>query len=701
MNLGFLTPLMLLGLAGAAVPIAIHLIGRRRARIVKFAALDFLLASKRRTARRLQLRERALLIVRAAVCVALALAVAKPFTSCDRPGPSVVRGPQAAVLVVDDSFATGYRLEGRTLLARELEEAARVVAQLGPEAEIALVRASEGADDPSELTRDQLRLRDRLADLEPTARPADLSRALARAAQLLAGSSHAHRTIFLFSPVPATALTDTTPPWGPDGPALVAVDIRGPTPLPNLAVTKIRAEPDAGPSNRGIAVTAELANFGGEAAVGVGVSLRLGDRVVARGTVDLPAGQRAEKRFLAVLPPDVRATDAAIELDGDNLPADDVRWQRVELRDQIHVLLVDGDPRTTRYEDELFYLEAALRPGDRDDAGIDLTTVTADELAGVDLGGHDVVVLANVPALAQDRASALGVWVAAGGGLLIAPGDNYDAAAYARTMRALLPGEPRDPVDLRWGAPAEEQASRALHLEKWDTDHPVFAPFPADAPELRLASYRKVILLGPTPDTGERKVLARFSDGAVALVESAIGKGRALLYCSTLDRDWNDLPIHAGFVPFALETVRHLARKHERTGASDMLVGRGVPLPTTDLKKLEVRTPDNRTTVFEGERLEGRSQIRFSATDAAGIYRIVGTDKAGVAHERDELAFAVNLDPRGSDLRPAPAGALPKSGTGTASAPASTERRVELWHAVAAILLLLLLIESILLQRAR
>ena len=33
-----------------AVPIAIHLIGRRRAKVVRFAALDFLLASKRKTA---------------------------------------------------------------------------------------------------------------------------------------------------------------------------------------------------------------------------------------------------------------------------------------------------------------------------------------------------------------------------------------------------------------------------------------------------------------------------------------------------------------------------------------------------------------------------------------------------------------------------------------------------------------------------
>src|SRR5262249_10126462 len=109
---GFLAPLMLVGVLALAVPIAIHLIGRRRARVVKFAALDFLLATKRRTARRFRLRERVLLITRAIACAALALALAKPYTSCARKGPEVTRGPQAAVLVVDDSFASSYLVNG-------------------------------------------------------------------------------------------------------------------------------------------------------------------------------------------------------------------------------------------------------------------------------------------------------------------------------------------------------------------------------------------------------------------------------------------------------------------------------------------------------------------------------------------------------------------------------------------------------------
>jgi hypothetical protein len=147
------------------------------------------------------------------------------------------------------------------------------------------------------------------------------------------------------------------------------------------------------------------------------------------------------------------------------------------------------------------------------------------------------------------------------------------------------------------------------------------------------------------------------------------------------------------------QAVRHLARKHAAFGDSDHAVGSSVVLPTGDLKKLEVRGPDGVGTVFEGDRLAGRSTVRFGKTDRPGVYRVIGTDQTGSTHERDELAFVVNVDARGSDLTPAPPAMLPPSGSGTGNAPEDDSRRIELWHALAAAVLLLLLAEGLLVQR--
>lgn len=695
--MGFLTPLMLIGLIAVAVPIAIHLIGRRRAKVVRFAALDFLLATKRRTARRFALRERLLLAVRVLLCAMIPLAIAKPFASCQRQGPAVVRGPQAAVLILDDSFAAAYQQEG-IWIQRATLEAHRILRQLGPEAEVAILRASEGADHSSELTRDHLRLHDQLKAIGPRARPADTTRALRRAAQLLASSNHREKTVFLLSLLAGTGLSGASTAWGPQGPALQVIDLRRGAELPNRAITRLTVDPDPATGPRGIAITVEVGNFSKEPEPALELALSLDGAVVARGTLEVPAMEKRQKRFLATLAPGERVGTITASLPRDALPLDDVRYAQAYVRDDVRVLLVNGDPRTTRHDDELFYVEAALRPGDRGDSGNAVRSVTAEELPGVQLPDFDVVVLANVAALPDAAVATLAQWIRKGGGLFLAPGEKVDAAAYDRSMLPLLPQGLRDPIDTTWGATAAEKASRALHLVKWQADHPIFSAFGKDAPELAEASFYKISLLGPTTDTADRKVLARFTNGAAALVEASLGEGRILLYTSTLDREWNDLPIHAGFLPLMQQAVRHLARQHTQGGPREHLVGTQVTLPSADLSKLEVRGPKGNTS-YEGERLAGKTQVRFARTDEPGTYRVFGTDAAGSATLRSDLTFAVNLDPRGSDLTAAEESVLPASGRSEAQKAQKGERRVELWHAVAGLLLLLLLIEGLLVRQ--
>ncbi|MBP6631135.1 MAG: BatA domain-containing protein [Kofleriaceae bacterium] len=695
----FAAPWMLLGLAAVLVPIVIHLIGRQRAKVVRFAALDFLIATKRRTARRLQLRERLLLLARIVACLALVLAVAKPLASCRRGGPAVLRGPQAAVLVVDDSYVGGYQLDGRTLLARAVAEAQRILIQLGPEAEVAVVRASEGAELPAELSRDHLRLRDRLSDLRPSATPPDTSRALARAAQLLAGSSHRTRTVYLISPLTRAGFRAAEPPWGEAGPALVVVDLRGERALPNRAIVRASSEPEGAVGSRGIAVTAEIANFGPDPAKELEVVLRVEGRAVARGLVDLGPGERRSKRFLATLPEGRRAATVEVEIADRGLGLDDRRRVRAVLREQIHVLLVDGDARTTRHDDELFYLHAALRPGDRNDAGTDVESMTPEDLGKSELDAYDVIVLANVPALPAEQVARLAAWVRSGGGLWITAGDQLDAAAYEATMLPLLPQGVKDPIDTGWGATAADRASRALGLVKWETEHPIFAPFSVDAPGLAQARFSKIVLLGTQAAAGERKVLARFTNGAAALVEAALGAGRILLWTSTIDRDWNDLAIHPGYLPLVQGAILHLARRDGGGAAADHLVGRSVVLPIGDATRIEVRAPDGGRTVFTGERLAGRRNVRFGATEQPGIYEVTTTVGQGTPTRRDELAFAINPDPRAADLSAIAAADLPVSGRGGGEGGRQPAQRVELWHGLAAALLVLLLLEALLVQR--
>jgi hypothetical protein len=58
-------------------------------------------------------------------------------------------------------------------------------------------------------------------------------------------------------------------------------------------------------------------------------------------------------------------------------------------------------------------------------------------------------------------------------------------------------------------------------------------------------------------------VLARFEDGSPALVEARTGKGRVLLFTSSLGPSWNDLPLTPLYLPFIHQMVRYAGSREE------------------------------------------------------------------------------------------------------------------------------------------
>ncbi|RYD31371.1 MAG: hypothetical protein EOP85_22835, partial [Verrucomicrobiaceae bacterium] len=77
----FLNPLLLWGLLAAGVPIAIHLLNRRRHKTIQWAAMQFLLKATRESRGKKKLRHFLILACRALAIAALAFAAARPVVS--------------------------------------------------------------------------------------------------------------------------------------------------------------------------------------------------------------------------------------------------------------------------------------------------------------------------------------------------------------------------------------------------------------------------------------------------------------------------------------------------------------------------------------------------------------------------------------------------------------------------------------------
>ncbi|HWP35873.1 MAG TPA: BatA domain-containing protein, partial [Thermodesulfobacteriota bacterium] len=117
MGLSFLNPLYLLGLAAAAIPVVIHLVGRRRAPVHRFPALAYLAAARRKRARHLTLRHLLLLALRTAALVLLAVALARPLLSLGGSPAAAALEPVTTVVIVDTSMSMGLAEEGEDRLA--------------------------------------------------------------------------------------------------------------------------------------------------------------------------------------------------------------------------------------------------------------------------------------------------------------------------------------------------------------------------------------------------------------------------------------------------------------------------------------------------------------------------------------------------------------------------------------------------------
>jgi hypothetical protein len=177
-------------------------------------------------------------------------------------------------------------------------------------------------------------------------------------------------------------------------------------------------------------------------------------------------------------------------------------------------------------------------------------------------------------------------------------------------------------------------------MEISDPAHAVFAPFSGGMNgDLSMRVFRTWLVLEPTEESSAR-VLARFRDSSPALVERDLGSGRVLIFASSADPSWNDLPSYgAPYVPLMHLLVRHATGRTGSTVAA--LVGESVsmPLPRKHGTKAVVKWPGGKADEYVVEPSQRELQIERAAHHGHARVTIDGAAAGG---------FAVNVDPRES-----------------------------------------------------
>jgi hypothetical protein len=478
--LQFLNPALLIGAALFAVPLIIHLLNRQRFRRRQWAAMEFLLAAYRKQRRRLQRENLLLQLLRCAIPIVLALAIARPLLREESGLAGTGGGSAHHILVLDHSASMGLELSGATTPFERAKDLATALLDRvgGRDGQNRVTLIVQGIR-PSVPLREEIdveRAKTRIAGLGlPVDGGGALTDALAEAAEIVEESSDAEIRVHLFTDLQVRSLgTDpfaagedpaaTTAPADPDrsstsegdGPSeemfqdtvadalkrirekaeINVFDVRGTdgdSPQ-NLQIQDLRLAQAHAIERVPLPIVVTVRNRT-DSARDVQVTLEIDGGQPTRRSVRVEAGAEADAEFEVVLretgPHRLRAS-----LDGDELPFDDERFLVVDVRDRLRVLVVEGSGEADPGLQDATHLVEVLDPTGGEGAP-DLTQFAPTVVDTIALlsgrvrpQDHDLVILADVARLDRASSDALLEAVRGGTGLMVFFGRRADPDSY-------------------------------------------------------------------------------------------------------------------------------------------------------------------------------------------------------------------------------------------------------------------------------
>lgn len=601
MNLSFLSPLFLIGLAAIALPVIAHLISRKNSLKKSFPAVKFLISTQGQLASRSRIKDLVLLLLRALILALIVLIFAKPavFSFSQK----MDKTPVSVAIVIDNSFSMGYEDNFK----RAQDKAQDMIDSL-PDGSFAFITALIPDNyNESHLLENTRLLRKSINEIELSFSFTDNEERLQDIFSYLQNAPTEKKIVALITDFQKNGWSneDVRKPW------LELIDISNGTNSPNHAVSGI----DLNYINDSIRVVSRVSNFSND--------------IVAELLTTTQLGKQEIREFIDIDPQNSNALEASftnydISLPGsgsvqtthDKLKADDVRYFISNYKEESRILIVDGDPREDSRLSETYYLARALETIS-ENAATNITILDNNSILNKDLSDYQLVYLANVGEITPSFAKELEKFVNDGGTVVIFLGNRVSMGSYNALLKNILPGEL---LSLK-----EDNLSLILSSA---------SIFPKDITD-RTDQIRveKLFNISIHP---ESEVLFKTTDDSPFLIKKELGKGNVFMFSSTADTSWNNFSITPVFLP-VIKMIHDLPNI-KKNKSRHYFVGEPVKIETIEGNDstiiVDPRGKELKVNIESGE---------FQNTWLPGIYRVETDSKLN-------YSFAVNVDPRESNL---------------------------------------------------
>ncbi|MFQ5866644.1 MAG: BatA domain-containing protein [bacterium] len=636
MNITFLNPSFLWGLPVVSIPILIHLLSRRRPITSKFSTVRFTQLASSTVVRRFKLKQLILLILRSLILLILTLLFARPVVRKTPLFAQVEGVSRSTVILIDNSYSMGYVEEGESRFALAKKAARRILKMVKRSDRAALFLISDEVKPiVSYLTDDRQMLLEKLEGASLSFRPTNLLSGISQGYKILKECRSPNREIILITDLGINGWQGfnekTLREFDPEV-KFIIIDLNREL-LPNVALSKVDCRRlTVGDTSQ---ISAKIRNYSKEDISHLFVSVFLESQgkfqidketreKIGQGFIDLKREREATKDFFYNFPQHGTYL-GKVEIQQDSLRSDDRFYFKIQALKRIKVLLIDGDPGISSFSSETFYLRVSLSPTS---SGVSIAhsplavrVVTPDEFREEKLDDFSVIFLANVGNVTSSLRERLTSFVREGGGVVFSAGDSVNAKEYDLAFGDLLPARL---VEVKGKSKGKGEFES---IDFQDFTHPIVEVFAGGKEgDLTRASFYRYFA---TQVKTSAKVVLGLEGGLPLLIEGGLPyprAGKVLLFTSTLDRDWNNLPTKPVFLPLIQQMVRYLALstlKEEPSGTS--LVGQEVryELSPGELpQSVEITDPQGKKFSVVPVQKRDFSGIEFGPVETPGIYQL-------------------------------------------------------------------------------
>jgi hypothetical protein len=675
--MGFLTPLFWLGITALAAPILVHLVRRTRARRVEFPALVFVRQVPQRTIRRRTLQNLLLLLLRCLAILLIVLAFTRPFFSGSGSAKES-SSASAVVLLIDNSLS----MRREQLFAEAKRRAESTIDNVRAGDQLALMSFGKRYEVISRFTTDRNNLRLGVSSINPGWEGTDYE-------QALRGAESLFRELKINGPKQIVLISDfQASGWSPAGATfklsndikLMTLDVGGDNPPPNVAVTKVEARAEVFGQKYLDNIAVQINNFSDTPRDHLQVDFQMNDQTVEKRDISLDARDSRTIEFSGFNLAE-GANRCAIEISSGDFVPDNRFYFTISREPQAKALVVEN---ASRDRGDSIYLLSALNMND--DLPFTFTLKTAGTVDPTSIPEYSLIILNDAGSLSAALGQSLTRFVEAGGQLIISTGPHTDASTMNSLLDNVLPAVLRE---------SQARAGESVAISDVKFDHPIFEVF-REGGRLTAAHINGYLRTEPRANA---TVLARYEDGSPALVESAVGKGRVLLFTSSLGTSWNDLPLTPLYLPFIHQMVRYTGGNHQNSWyglGQTFTVEKDAEgsAPSVD-SPTGARLVENRLTP-EGDLLVTGREPGFYRLRYASRPGFIAVDVDGAEGDFRKIDFGEFL----AGVTGAP-GNLESSETNRKSSSEEVEARQRIWWPLLFVALILLLAESLLAHRTR